>query len=80
MIVKRSGKLLENGDVTTTTRPPILIYKRCSSITLKINNKFRAPTVTSDVITASTKFVSDKQQQLSTYTESNCSYNVSFWL
>ena len=30
-------------------------------------NKYRAPTVTNDVITASRKFVSDKQQQRSTY-------------
>ena len=30
-------------------------------------NNFRAPTATSDVITASRKFVSDKQQQRSTY-------------
>ena len=30
-------------------------------------NKFRVPSVTSDVITASRKFVSDKQQQRSTY-------------
>ena len=59
------GKLLENGDITTTTRPPILIYKLWSNI--NYTNKFRAPTVTSDVITASREFVSDKQQQRSTY-------------
>ena len=34
MIVKSFRKLLENGDVTTTTHPSILIYKRWSSITV----------------------------------------------
>ena len=59
MIVKSFGKLLENGDIYNNNDPSSDIDLQ--TLVKHYTNKFRAPAVTRDVITASRKFVSDKQ-------------------